>query len=432
MFSKSRCSKQQDSDDDAECNLIVNFIPLSYRERHLKKLFSKFGEIKSCRVMRFVQDGETLSKGYGFVKFRKKEHAEAAIRDLNGKNILGKVIKISLAHSNWQRNKINLYVSQIPIHWGKCDLESYFAPHGTVVECRVLMNRNGQSRRCGFVRYEKDCQARKAIANLNNKSPSPSDEPIQVRRAAEDENNNYKKYTPRKHAQKQHLATNVENPMMSKDAALLKEYAEMCKVMYKGNNNDAQRETKHKPREFFSIPPPWEVSPMYIPGKNTREPEHYPSELCARQNYYASPDMNARQSYNAMYKHDPAAPRRYRYQRQDLNSQRWDAGDQPARLTTPPRGTRSEVVTGNESYHPLSRRNVGVPPDNFGRPSRPLHPHRVSSRQKPPQDLNDRSFSQDTNRFYSSFPPSQLHFLDLLRDSADEDLFQALFSESNI
>jgi len=39
--------------------------------------------------MRFAQDGRTLSKGYGFVDFSTRAEAEAAIKGLNGKNVLG-------------------------------------------------------------------------------------------------------------------------------------------------------------------------------------------------------------------------------------------------------------------------------------------------------------------------------------------------------
>jgi RNA recognition motif-containing protein len=99
--------------ENDNCNLIVNYLPLSYRERHLLKLFSQIGEIKSCRVMRFVQDGRTLSKGYGFVKFSKLEEAHKAIETLNGKNVLGKQIKVSFARPNSQRTKSNLSVQSL-------------------------------------------------------------------------------------------------------------------------------------------------------------------------------------------------------------------------------------------------------------------------------------------------------------------------------
>merc|ERR1719419_2236509 len=83
-----------DDTDATFSNLIVNYLPLSFRERHIRKLFSEFGKIQSCRVMRFAQDGRTLSKGYGFVDFSARSEAQAAIEALNGKNVLGKTLKV--------------------------------------------------------------------------------------------------------------------------------------------------------------------------------------------------------------------------------------------------------------------------------------------------------------------------------------------------
>eukprot|EP00493_Phyllostaurus_siculus_P027320 UN27667 len=105
-----------DDTDATFSNLIVNYLPLSFRERHIRKLFSTFGKIESCRVMRFAQDGRTLSKGYGFVDFSTRAEAEAAIQGLNGKNVLGtgKNLKVGFAKPSGQRVKSNLFVTHIP------------------------------------------------------------------------------------------------------------------------------------------------------------------------------------------------------------------------------------------------------------------------------------------------------------------------------
>merc|ERR1719229_656985 len=86
-------------------NLIVNMIPFSWRERHLRKHFSKFGIITNYRVMRYAMLGQIRSKGYGFVKFSTHEEALAAIAGLNGKNFLGRVIRVEFAQSE-KRKKI--------------------------------------------------------------------------------------------------------------------------------------------------------------------------------------------------------------------------------------------------------------------------------------------------------------------------------------
>jgi len=177
------------SGGDSSCNLIVNYLPLSYRERHLSKLFSKIGEIKSCRVMRFVQDGRTLSKGYGFVKYHTIDAAIQAIQTLNGQNVLGKKIKVSFARPSAQRTRSNLFVSQIPKRWTSEELKDFFAPFGNIIESRVLRTETGESRRCGFVRFDNDEQAEESMTKLNCRRPTFNDVPIRVRIATQHEKN---------------------------------------------------------------------------------------------------------------------------------------------------------------------------------------------------------------------------------------------------
>jgi len=81
-------------------NLIVNLIPYSWRERHLRKHFSEFGTITNFRVMRYCMLGQIRSKGYGFVRFSTHEEALAAIAGLDGRNFLGRVIRVEFARSD--------------------------------------------------------------------------------------------------------------------------------------------------------------------------------------------------------------------------------------------------------------------------------------------------------------------------------------------
>jgi len=168
--------------DSTHSNLIVNYLPLSYRERHIRKIFSNCGHINSCRVMRFAQDGRTLSKGYGFVQFSTRAEAEYAVRALNGKNVLGKKLKVSFAKPSGQRMKSNLFVSQIPEDWTEEHLVKIFSPHGALIEQRILRNLDGTSRKAAFVRFDSNDQACKAIKALNNQKPLPGmDQPLIVR-----------------------------------------------------------------------------------------------------------------------------------------------------------------------------------------------------------------------------------------------------------
>jgi len=176
-----------DDSDATFSNLIVNYLPLSFRERHIRKLFSTFGKIESCRVMRFAQDGRTLSKGYGFVDFSTRAEAEAAIQGLNGKNVLGKNLKVGFAKPSGQRVKSNLFVTHIPSRWTESDLDEAFGKHGKIIERRILRDQDGGSRRSAFVRFDNNDQARKAIEKMNMWRPNMVDQPILVRVATEHE-----------------------------------------------------------------------------------------------------------------------------------------------------------------------------------------------------------------------------------------------------
>jgi len=172
--------------DPTHSNLIVNYLPLSYRERHIRKIFASCGHINSCRVMRFAQDGRTLSKGYGFVEFSNRAEAELAVRTLNGKNVLGKKLKVSFAKPSGQRVKSNLFVNQIPVDWTEKHLEQMFGQFGQIIERRILRNLDGSSRKSAFVRFDSNDQACKAIKTLHNQKPMPTmTEPMIVRVATD-------------------------------------------------------------------------------------------------------------------------------------------------------------------------------------------------------------------------------------------------------
>ena len=62
-------------------NLYVSGLGPSIDEEKLKALFEPYGEIVTVKV---VRDSNNKSKGYGFVLFKEKTHADASIRALQG------------------------------------------------------------------------------------------------------------------------------------------------------------------------------------------------------------------------------------------------------------------------------------------------------------------------------------------------------------
>ena len=70
---------------------------LNYKkdEIGLKKLFSKYGKVLGVKLV--MEPDQERSKGIAFIKMRKPEHAQLAIKGLNGTVIDGRTLKASLA-----------------------------------------------------------------------------------------------------------------------------------------------------------------------------------------------------------------------------------------------------------------------------------------------------------------------------------------------
>eukprot|EP00871_Galdieria_phlegrea_P003362 jgi/Galph1/4026/GphlegSOOS_G2707.1 len=75
-------------------NLYVRNIPDDMDEEGLRKEFSVFGTLTSCRVMR---DDKGLSRGFGFVCFNTPEEATKAVTEMNGKMMGKKPLYVCLA-----------------------------------------------------------------------------------------------------------------------------------------------------------------------------------------------------------------------------------------------------------------------------------------------------------------------------------------------
>ncbi|TVU15322.1 hypothetical protein EJB05_38838 [Eragrostis curvula] len=75
-------------------NLYLKNLDDSIGDDQLLELFSNFGKITSCKVMR---DQNGLSKGSGFVAFTTREEAAQALTEMNGKMISGKPLYVAFA-----------------------------------------------------------------------------------------------------------------------------------------------------------------------------------------------------------------------------------------------------------------------------------------------------------------------------------------------
>lgn len=142
--------------------LIIQNLPLSFRDRHLRKIFAKIGplEKKSCKVLRHPPeaDSKALSKGYGYVKFVNFKDARKAVREIHGQIHFGKVLQVSLMRPEAKQERNVIFVNFIPENWDKNDVLWHFAKSGQVVQIHML-----ESRGCAFVKFSSDMEAENAI-----------------------------------------------------------------------------------------------------------------------------------------------------------------------------------------------------------------------------------------------------------------------------
>jgi len=162
-------------------NLIINFLPLDFKEARLRALFEEVGPITSVRIMKNRKTAK--SKGYGFVKYVGHEDAREAIQRFNGMSIQGKNIKVAFSRPGGTRTHCNLFVSNLPKKWTNDELSKHFEAFGSLLECRVLKNFNGESRRCGFVRFDAAIDAQRALKHMDGYLPKNARSSINVKLA---------------------------------------------------------------------------------------------------------------------------------------------------------------------------------------------------------------------------------------------------------
>ncbi len=86
-------------------NIYVGNLAYQVTEDELREAFGAFGEISSCNVIRDKETGR--SKGFGFVEMSDNSQAEAAIQQLNDRDLMGRSIKVNEARPREERPRRN-------------------------------------------------------------------------------------------------------------------------------------------------------------------------------------------------------------------------------------------------------------------------------------------------------------------------------------
>ncbi len=90
-----KLARVRESNKEKTMDIYVGNLPYELTEQDLKDLFAEFGSVSSARVITDKYTGR--AKGFGFVDMPNQEEAEEAVRELEGKVINGRNIKVNEA-----------------------------------------------------------------------------------------------------------------------------------------------------------------------------------------------------------------------------------------------------------------------------------------------------------------------------------------------
>jgi RNA recognition motif-containing protein len=84
-------------------NIYVGNLPFNVSEENLRQAFETFGQVSSARIVKDKYSGQP--RGFGFVEMPDRAEAQAAIENLNGKDLLGQQMNVNEARPRTDRGR---------------------------------------------------------------------------------------------------------------------------------------------------------------------------------------------------------------------------------------------------------------------------------------------------------------------------------------
>ena len=150
--------------------LFVNGLSKNVNENMLYQLFTDY----SVSYIKIAKDHQTKeSYGYAFIGFKNFQKAEEAIKNLNYSKLLKKTLRISWydREPNNYRNhpEYNIFIKRIPKEVSTKEFAEFFSAYGKIVSCKIAEDEDGEPMGYGFVLYNTEEGAKKAIKECNGK-----------------------------------------------------------------------------------------------------------------------------------------------------------------------------------------------------------------------------------------------------------------------
>ena len=84
-------------------NMYVSNLGFNTSDNDLRKLFEPFGKVVSAKVITYRDTGR--SRGFGFVEMEVDKESNEAMSKLNGQQIEGRAISVSVAREREDRSE---------------------------------------------------------------------------------------------------------------------------------------------------------------------------------------------------------------------------------------------------------------------------------------------------------------------------------------
>jgi RNA recognition motif-containing protein len=84
-------------------DIFVGSLPFKIKEKELQNLFEQYGTVSSVKII--IDKISRQNKGFGFVEMLDEEEALAAIKSLNGKEVMGRSIVVNKSEEKKETNK---------------------------------------------------------------------------------------------------------------------------------------------------------------------------------------------------------------------------------------------------------------------------------------------------------------------------------------